>query len=126
MYWDGKKRELTLANSGAIPPMICRKGERVKVRVEGIPLGLLEDREYDEVTVKLEPDDMLVLYSDGVQDQLNPAGEEYGNARLFSVLKKSCQLTTREIVQSVFTDIDAHTAGGPMSDDQSLIAVKVS
>ena len=40
MYWDGKKRELTLANSGAIPPMICRKGERIKVRIEGIPLGL--------------------------------------------------------------------------------------
>jgi sigma-B regulation protein RsbU (phosphoserine phosphatase) len=126
MYWDGKKRELTLANSGAIPPMICRKGERIKVRVAGIPLGLLEDREYDEVTVPLEPGDALVLYSDGVQDQLNPKGEDYGTARLFNVLKKSCELPPCEIVKAVFSDIDAHTAGGPMSDDQSLIAVKVS
>jgi phosphoserine phosphatase RsbU/P len=126
MYWDGKKRELTLANSGAIPPMICRNGERIKVRIEGIPLGLLEDREYDEVTVKLEPGDGVVLYSDGVQDQLNRSGEEYGAARLFSVLKKSCALSPDAVVQAVFNDIDAHTVGGPMSDDQSLIVVKVS
>ena len=126
MYWDGKKRELKLANSGAIPPMICRKGERIKVRVAGIPLGLLDDREYDEVTVQLEPGDILVLYSDGVQDQLNPRGEDYGTARLFNILKKSCESTPSEIVKAVFSDIDAHTAGGLMSDDQSLIAVKVS
>ena len=76
--------------------------------------------------MKLEPGDIVALYSDGVQDQLNPAGEEYGTGRLFGVLKKSCTLTPCEIVKAVFNDIDVHTAGGPMSDDQSLIAVKVS
>jgi phosphoserine phosphatase RsbU/P len=126
MHWHGTRRELTVANSGAIPPMICRKGERVKVRIEGLPLGLLEDREYDEIVVKLEPGDGLLLYSDGVQDQASRTGEEYGTARLFSVLKKSCDVTPKDVVQAVYADIDAHTAGGPMSDDQSLIAIRVS
>jgi sigma-B regulation protein RsbU (phosphoserine phosphatase) len=126
MYWNAKKRELSLANSGGIPPMICRNGERVKIRIEGIPLGLLEDREYEEVTVNLEPCDTIVLYSDGVQDQANNEGEEYGGARLFKIVKKSCDLPPAEIVRAVFADIDRHSGGGPMSDDQSLIAIKVS
>jgi sigma-B regulation protein RsbU (phosphoserine phosphatase) len=126
MYWNATKRDLSLANSGGIPPMICRKGERIKIRIEGIPLGLLEDREYDEVTVNLEPGDAVVLYSDGVQDQTNNEGEEYGGARLFKIVKKSCDLPPAEIVRAVFADIDRHAAGGPMSDDQSLIAIKVS
>jgi phosphoserine phosphatase RsbU/P len=126
MYWDEKKRELTMSNAGALPPMICRNGENIKVRASGIPLGLLEDRDYDEVAVTLEPGDALLLYSDGVQDQLNRAGEEYGTGRLFKILKKSAELPTREMIQAIFSDIDQHTDGGPMSDDQSLIAMRVS
>jgi sigma-B regulation protein RsbU (phosphoserine phosphatase) len=126
MYWNGKRRELTLANSGGIPPMICRKGERIKLRIEGIPLGLLDDREYEELTVKVESGDTIVLYSDGVQDQTNNEGEEYGGARLFKIVKKGCNLPPAEVVQAVFADLDRHAAGGPMSDDQSLIAIKVS
>ena len=60
-----------------------------------------------------------------VQDQLNRSGEEYGTARLFKVLKKSADLPTRELIQVIFSDIDQHTDGGPMSDDQSLIAMRV-
>jgi sigma-B regulation protein RsbU (phosphoserine phosphatase) len=126
MYWDAKKRELTMSNAGALPPMICRNGENIKVRATGIPLGLLEDREYDEVSVTLQPGDTLVLYSDGVQDQSNRAGDEYGTSRLFKMLKKTAELPPREIIQAIFNDIDQHTDGGPMSDDQSLIAMRVS
>ena len=47
------------------------RGERMKVTAEGIPLGLLEDREYDEVTLKTKKGDTILLFSDGVADQLN-------------------------------------------------------
>ncbi len=45
---------------------------------------------------------------------------------MFKILKKNCDLPPREVVQAVLTDIDLHTAGGTMSDDQSLIVLKVS
>ena len=51
--------------------MICRKGEIIKPKVEGVPAGLLDDREYEEVIFEAEKDDLIVLYSDGVTDQLN-------------------------------------------------------
>jgi sigma-B regulation protein RsbU (phosphoserine phosphatase) len=126
LLWDTQTHELTVANAGAVPPMICRDGERLKVKVEGVPLGLLDDRDYDEVTVKVKPGDTILLYSDGIQDQLSPAEEEYGGTRLFKVMHKACNLPPKGIVDAIFADIDRFTDGGPMTDDQTLIAMKVT
>ena len=49
LLWDPATRQIVMANAGALPPMICRGGEILKIRVEGVPLGLLESREYEEV-----------------------------------------------------------------------------
>ena len=87
LLWHAETRELTMANAGALPPMICRGGEILKLRVEGVPLGLLPDREYDKVVFQAEPGDLIVLYSDGITDQLDPDDEEYGRRRLVHVLK---------------------------------------
>ena len=125
-HWDHSKRELTMSNAGSIPPMICRNGERIKVTIEGVPLGLLDDREYDEITLNLEEGDTLLFYSDGIQDQQSPGEEEYGNSGLFRVLKKNCRETPKGLVDAVFADIDRFTDGAPMNDDQTIIAVKVT
>jgi phosphoserine phosphatase RsbU/P len=126
LHWDKAKRELTMANAGSIPPMICRNGERIKVKIEGIPIGLLDDREYDEVTIQLEAGDVFLLYSDGIQDQENPAGEAYDNGRLFRLLKANCALSPKHIVDAVYADLVRWQAGGTMNDDQTIVAVKVS
>jgi phosphoserine phosphatase RsbU/P len=125
MFWNRQTQELTISNAGGPAPMVCRCGERIRIAVEGIPLGLLESREYDEVTFKAQKGDVLVLYSDGVQDQLNLAEEEYGRHRLFKAIKPACDLPPREIVDAVFADLDQHMTGMPFTDDQSLIAIKV-
>ena len=87
MYWNTQSANLILSNAGALPPMICRDGERIRVTAEGIPLGLLENRDYDEVTVKTKKGDTIVLFSDGVADQQNRQEEEYGT-RAFSKRSK--------------------------------------
>jgi phosphoserine phosphatase RsbU/P len=125
IYWNTRERQLTLSNAGALPPMIWRNGARVKLTAEGVPLGLLEDREYDEVTVNTLPGDAILLYSDGVADQLNRQDQEYGTARLFKALNAGAHLPAEQLVTSIFQDIDHHTDGGPMTDDQTLIAAKV-
>jgi phosphoserine phosphatase RsbU/P len=125
IYWNTRTRELRLSNAGAIPPMICRDGERVRVTAEGIPLGLLEDRDYDEVTVKTKKGDTIVLYSDGVADQVNRQDQEYGGARLFKAVKAAATLPAKQVLAAIVEDLDQHMDGGPMSDDQSLIVAKV-
>jgi phosphoserine phosphatase RsbU/P len=125
MYWNKTNRVLTISNAGGLEPLVCRAGERTRVHSEGIPLGLLEDREYDEVKFQTEPGDLILLCSDGVPDQLDAKDMEYGNHRAFRVMKSMCDSTPKEIVEAILADIDAHRGDVPLSDDQTLIAIRV-
>ncbi|MBC7926550.1 MAG: SpoIIE family protein phosphatase, partial [Bryobacteraceae bacterium] len=125
MYWNRKNLTLTISNAGALTPLICRGGERLRVLAEGIPLGLLDDREYDEITFQTQPDDLILLYSDGVQDQTNATEGEYGTHRPFRILKKNCNKTVKEVADAVMADVDKHRGDVMLTDDQTLIVIRV-
>jgi sigma-B regulation protein RsbU (phosphoserine phosphatase) len=125
MLWHPHSGELNMANAGALPPMICRSGEMVKLRVEGVPLGLLEGREYEETTFQTKPGDTIVLYSDGIPDQLNDRGEEYGRSRLAKVLRTHCNEPASALPERIFEDLDRFSAGAAKFDDQTLLVIKV-
>ena len=123
LVWHPHSRHFNMANAGAIPPMICRDREILRPRVEGVPLGLLPDREYEEISFQSQPGDLIVLYSDGIPDHLSPSGEEYGRARLSEVIKSSCNLTAQEVVDSIFSNLDRFNR--EPFDDQTLVVMKV-
>lgn len=126
MLWDYSKRRFTMANAGAIPPMICRNGEIIQPRVEGVPVGLLEDREYDEITFDAQPGDVLLLYSDGIQDQHGTHPEEYGKHQLATALTQFHKESARKIAEGIFADLDKYMGHEAVFDDQTIIAIKVS
>ena len=121
--WHADSMTLTMSNAGGSPPMVCRDREILKVQVEGVPLGLLPDREYDEVVFQAYPNDLVILFSDGVSDHLSHAGDEYGRTRLANVVRRCCGLTTKEIVDEIFADLD--TFNTERFDDQTLIVMRV-
>jgi sigma-B regulation protein RsbU (phosphoserine phosphatase) len=125
LLWEQPTKELRMANAGAVPPIICRGGEIINLRVEGVPLGLLEGREYAEVSFAATTGDVIVLHSDGVSDQLNAAGEEYGRSRLARVLRETCEESPHSIANSILADIDKFAEGAATTDDQTLAVLKV-
>jgi sigma-B regulation protein RsbU (phosphoserine phosphatase) len=138
VLWDSRNRTFTVTSAGSLPPLLCRRGEIIETRAEGVPIGLLEDQEYDQVTVTAEPNDLLLLYSDGVEDQLRDDGSlamgeqnsndkqtEYGRKRLMSVLTKNWDKPAQDIVEKIFKDIDRFRGATPLTDDQSVIALRV-
>jgi phosphoserine phosphatase RsbU/P len=125
MSWNMRTREMTLSNAGSIPPLLLRCGERVELHTEGVPLGLLEDREYDEINLSLQRGDLILLYSDGVADQLNPAGQDYGENQLLDIVKQYCHEPAQQLVDVLLGDLDRWAEGGPMNDDQTIVAIKV-
>jgi sigma-B regulation protein RsbU (phosphoserine phosphatase) len=125
ILWHPHSGELSMANAGALPPMICRNGEILNYSAEGVPLGLLEDREYDEIKFQTQPGDTMVLYSDGIPDQLNGRGEEYGRGRLSKVVRASCHLPAQGIKEKIFKDVDKFSAGAAAFDDQTLLVIKM-
>ncbi len=125
MLWDSRAKVFTMANAGALPPRICREGEIIDPIVEGVPLGLLEDRDYDQIEFQAQPGDLILLYSDGMEDQLGAGDKDFGRDRLQKRLKKSWSLAPQDLVQAIFNDIDKFRGSNPLTDDQTLIAFKV-
>jgi sigma-B regulation protein RsbU (phosphoserine phosphatase) len=123
LLWDPANRRIVMANAGALPPMICRKGEILKIRVEGVPLGLLEDREYEEVEFQAAPGDTVVLYSDGITDHLNPAGTEYGRGRLAQVVRTNSHKKADGLIGAIFKELDRFSTTA--FDDQTVFVMKV-
>ena len=122
MLWDPISREIVMANAGAIPPMICRGSEILNIRVEGVPLGLLDDREYEEVPFQAQSGDTL-LYSDGITDHLNAAGTEFGHGRLAQIIRHNCSQTACDLNASIFHELDRFSTTA--FDDQTVFIMKV-
>lgn len=124
--WQARESRLTMANAGSIPPMICREGHILRPHVVGVPLGLLEARDYEEVVFDARAGDVIVLYSDGVQDQQNLTEEEYGRSRLAQVIKQVSHLPAQQIVDAILADLERYQQEGAIADDQTVIVMKVS
>jgi sigma-B regulation protein RsbU (phosphoserine phosphatase) len=88
-----------------------------------VPLGLLPDRDYEEISFQAKAGDVFVLYSDGITDHLNLTGEEYSRGRLAKVLRENCNQTAQEIIDATFASLDRFNR--TLFDDQTLIVLKV-
>ncbi len=126
LRWEAATRTMTMANAGAATPLICRAGTILKPTAEGVPVGLLDTRDYDEVQVPMQSGDLLVLYSDGVSDGLNVDGDEFGVDRIANVMTRTASSTSKQIVDAIFEDLDGFTLGADQFDDQTLLVLKVN
>ena len=125
MLWDARTMRLTMANAGGTPPIICRGDELLNPETSGVPVGLLEDRRYDETVVQLQSGDLIVLTSDGILDAFNEAGVEYGRDRLGLAIKRHCGDLPQAVVDAIFADVQLHVADAPQFDDQTILILRV-
>jgi sigma-B regulation protein RsbU (phosphoserine phosphatase) len=125
LLWDPETSEVRVANAGSLPPIVYRDGECRKLQVAGVPLGLLPEREYEQRTYTAKSGDIMLLYSDGVTDHLNPPGEEFGRERVQEFLERHHDLPAQQIVDRLFEELDEFGEGASVYDDQTLMAFKV-
>ena len=114
-----------MANAGAATPLICRNGQILKPRAEGVPIGLLDTRDYDEVVMSMQQGDLIVLHSDGVSDGLNIRGDEFEVERIGEVMARTSKMPPKQIVEEMFKELDTFTEGTEQFDDQTLLVLKV-
>ncbi len=122
--WEPKTKTLRLANAGMPLPVLIRKGHAQPIRVEGVPLGLLENTDYDETVLTLEKGDLLAFYSDGLAEAAKPTHEEFGNRRLENLLREHAHRPVSEIVETLFAEIARYEGGHPQRDDQTLLLIR--
>jgi serine phosphatase RsbU (regulator of sigma subunit) len=87
-------------------------------------LGVFPDWEYREEHVQLEPGDRLVLFTDGITEIANAAGEEFGEERLMELLRANRALDAEAMQKRVMAAI-AEFSGGNFQDDATLIVTAV-
>ena len=93
-------------------------------QVGGIPLGIVDSIGLEQATVQLRPGQTLVLYTDGIHEAMNAAGEMFGIAGIEEALH-ACSGEPSCVVNSIVEALRAHEAGVRPSDDQTIVAIKV-
>lgn len=125
LLWQPREQKFVMANAGSTTPLVCRTGQILQPHAAGVPVGLLENVDYEETVFAAQPGDAVILVSDGVQDQPNPAGEEYGRRRLRRFLEAHCQEPAQQIADGMLADVEEFRENHPVHDDQTVIVLKV-
>jgi serine phosphatase RsbU (regulator of sigma subunit) len=116
---------LAFINAGHNPPLIAHAaGTLEQLGSGGPPLGIMPDFDYHEGRTQLQPGDVLVSYSDGVTEQTNPKGEEFGPARLQDVVSQNLDRSAAAIRDKIEASLSAFAQGTPAVDDITLLIVK--
>ena len=100
-------------------------GDPVILESQGFPIGLADDA-YEERTVRLGAGDRLYLYSDGVPEAMNPAGKQFGNARLLEAIGQGRSEPLQESVATLLREVARWHGPERPQDDISILAVEVS
>ncbi len=112
-----------LTNAGHPPPYLLSDGSVRELLLGSLPLGnrLSVPRQTE---IRLPPSSLLVLYSDGLVEAADAAGEPFGYDRLMAVLAEGANLNGAELSTVILAALDRHTGGGPLADDLMLIIVE--
>lgn len=120
-----KDGTLVYCNAGHNPPFVITASGSVRRLEEGGPVvGLLEFAPYGQETVQLTPGDTVVIFSDGVSEALNKAGEEFGDDRLEQVAASSLSEGTPTLVDRILAAVKEFTTGAAQSDDITVMVIR--
>jgi serine phosphatase RsbU (regulator of sigma subunit) len=130
---DVSDQTLHYVNAGHDPPLLFRNGTSPanrpgtteKLEGGGPPVGIFAQSQYRSEHVLLHDGDVLVAYTDGVVEALNPQEEEFGEERLSEIVRSSLSLNAAEICKRVAARLQAFVAGSPQWDDITLVVIKV-
>jgi serine phosphatase RsbU (regulator of sigma subunit)/pSer/pThr/pTyr-binding forkhead associated (FHA) protein len=122
---DPVENKIRYSNAGHNPPMLCCSGSVVSVlEVSGMPLGILPDISYETSETDIGSGDVLLLYSDGITECMNKAGDLFGEVRLKDVLIESYRSDAHGVRGAIFSAVDTFRQEEPYSDDMTLIVLK--
>jgi serine phosphatase RsbU (regulator of sigma subunit) len=126
---NSANRTLTLCSAGQTQPihLSAKAGEARLIETEGdtIPLGILEDANYQETEIQLSAGDRLLFYTDGIVEAMNAQEEIFGFERLIDAVQESKSLDADSLLKEILARVNAFTGDASQHDDLTLIVVSV-
>jgi phosphoserine phosphatase RsbU/P len=116
---------LEFINAGHPSPILIRKDTVEEAFTEGsFPVGLVPEAEFTTTTLQLQPNDTMVLFSDGVTEAMDPEEELYGVPRLRGVLQGKPDMQLDEIQKAILESVENFARGARQADDLTLLLVR--
>jgi serine phosphatase RsbU (regulator of sigma subunit) len=127
--WIDTENRNALYSAAGHPPLLCwrnTRGEMQRIESNGLLFGVGPDSEYPVCRVPLEPSDRFLLYTDGVTETENAAGEAFGDQQLEQVVRKHRLQPASELSRQVLSELQRwRPAAVNQQDDITLIVVDV-
>jgi sigma-B regulation protein RsbU (phosphoserine phosphatase) len=123
--YDDRSRSLGYVNCGHTPPLLLRRSGAVdRLDATGMVLGLLETWDGALAETRLEPNDLLTIYTDGVTETTDTAGQEFGEARLLDILQQSKNLDPAGVLSEVEKALEQFRPTERLHDDLTLVVAR--
>lgn len=121
-----QNRTLTYVNAGHNPPLIYRSKSNSfeELQITGMAMGVIEEEKYKQVSIQIDEDDIIVLYTDGVTESVNPSNEMFGEVRLKSLILEHASLSSHEILTKIIDEVQNFSEFQPQFDDITLLIIK--
>ena len=125
--YDSIEKTIQFSAAGTIPVLYFTAKTKTwkKVSIESEPLGVEKETEYTDHNIKLEKDDLVVFYTDGLIEAVDDSGNQYSLERLKELIGSNASLDSKRITETVQNDINRFIGKTPLYDDQSLVILKV-
>jgi phosphoserine phosphatase RsbU/P len=112
-------------NAGHVPPLIRRKSGAIeRLDLASFPVGMFPEADYSSASVRLEKDDFLVIYTDGVSEAVNVKSEMFEEERLQHLLENFKGQTVEELAEAIREAVKAFSEGAAQADDITVLVVQ--
>lgn len=129
---DIRDRTLTYCRAGHNPPLLTNPSRKPPCTTLvgggmalGVDVGMVFQGALENVVLPLQSGDMILVFTDGVTEAMNPAGEEYGDERLEEIVQRLATRRIEESLMLISTSVEKFAAGRPLEDDVTMVGVKV-
>jgi len=117
--------ELTYVSAGHMPPLLLRRDGRCERLADGgIALGMFDHSTYTTGRAILDPDDMIAVYSDGITEAENPAGQPFDEIGLETALQANARDSLSDISAAVVRAVERHTDATRFADDLTILLLR--
>ena len=122
---DSTNKTFVFSNAGHNPPLLIKPdGEYRYVEYGDMALGMFDDLHYHQHFIRFEPGQIMVIYTDGITEAVNPTGEEYGQERLAKRVLDGFDLSAKQLIDHIRKGVDDFTERKFLDDDGTLFIVK--
>ncbi len=127
LTYDETSGEVIYSNAAHHPLLLFRAktGTLENIDTEGLPIGIERSAKYGQKRFKLDHGDLAVLYTDGIIEAMNQAGEQYTYERFSRLIRDNAALSTDQMIAKIQSDLNDFVGPAPQHDDQTLMLMKV-